>query len=184
VYTISSELSVYGVTAQSLGLDEAGYSLLLSQIISTAKSMIDAYCKQSFEPMSTIEIIDGNGNTTLFPNHSPILTLTQILLEGDDITADCLLYRSYISYPASFTKGKQNIEISYTFGFNEVPQAIKDVSFQICKRLLYKFKAEKNAQGMTSERLDDYQYSIDTSETLTEDLKIMLSPFTKKGGIV
>ena len=179
-YTDPSELQILGVTAESLNLDEAGYSLLLSSIVSTSKSIIDTFCKQSFTATEITEKYDGDGHTTLFLNHSPIQSVIEILLEGEDITADCLVYRSYVEYSSGFTKGKQNIQITYTYGYSEIPQIIKDVSFEICKRLLYRFKAEKTAQGMITEKLDDYQYSLDVTSILTDDLKLMLSPFVKR----
>jgi hypothetical protein len=184
VYTDPSELSILGVTATDLNLDEAGYSLLLSRIVSTAQSMIDSHCGQSFSQIETTEKYDGDGHTLLFFDHSPILSVTQVLLDGEDITADCITYKTYISHLEGFTPGRQNVTISYTYGYSEIPELIQNASFEICKRLLYRFKAERTAQGMTSERLDDYQYSLDTSDILTDDIRLMLTPFVKRGGIV
>ncbi|MBU7015539.1 MAG: hypothetical protein HXS43_12005 [Theionarchaea archaeon] len=184
MYTDPGELSILGVTAADLNLDEADYSLLLSRVVSTAQSMIDSHCGQSFIQTSVIEKYDGDGHTLLFLDHSPILSVTQVLLDGEDIATDCITYKTYISYLVGFTPGSQNVTVSYTYGYSEIPELIQNASFEICKRLLHRFKAEKTAQGMTSERLDDYQYSLDTSDILTDDIRLMLAPFAKKGGIV
>ena len=184
MYTDLSDLTLTGVTAENLNLSDADYSLLLSKITTQAKAIIDGYCMQTFGKIQVTEKYDGNGFTKLFLDNTPIAAIISVSIESEDITSEITLYTTYIYYPDKFSKGIQNITVNYYHGPDQIPEPIKSVSFALCKKILLQFKAEKEAQGLKSEKLGDYQYTIDDSFLLTEDLKLALSPFIHTGGIV
>ena len=182
-YTTTEEFALMGVTAESLNLDEAAYSLLISKIIAQAQSIIDTYCNRTFTEIQCTEKCDGDGTKELFTRNKPITELLSIYLDDVDVTDNAYVYNTYIYYPEAFTRGIQNVQITYKYGSAEVPAQITEVSFILCKKLLHRFKASLTSQGMKSESLDDYSYSIDDSSVLTDDLKQILNN-SVMGGIL
>lgn len=127
------------IAAADTGMDDH-----LLGLIETASAQIEAYCKRSFSEVVSItdELHDGNGTAILQPDHTPIAAVSALSIDGIAIdAADYAVYPESIQlktpdeYDARlrgvqrlFGAGRQNVVLSYTAGYAQVPKLISDAA--------------------------------------------------------
>lgn len=119
-----------------------GIDDLLLQLIDIASAQIETAAKRSFTQVLTLtgELHNGNGSSILQPNHTPIVSVSALSIDGIAISAaDYTVQPEYVElkqleeYSARlrgvqqlFGVGSRNVSISYTAGYDAVPQLVAD----------------------------------------------------------
>lgn len=134
--------------------NETDYDSFINDVLLPhSKRMIDEYCYHNFNSNAGTLLYDGNGKEVLYLASKsglvngvpaelmpvPILTVTAISIDGTPISTltDVKLYEKYLAYDCGkFDKGRQNIEIVGTWGYNSVPDDIAQANAELCGNLL------------------------------------------------
>lgn len=141
--------------------------------LSDATAFIDNYCRQSFEQATSSQILRLFDNRVRLPRRpvSDVDTVKYVNLDGtvgaaltgwsfDGIdTVDMVEDRQQLNLPEWWRdEHDRTVEVTYTHGFGTVPDDIKAV----CARLAH--RAYSNPQGLQSETIGQYSYSIATPQ--------------------
>ena len=142
--TLDDVKNFYGITG-----DKPEDNDLIEDLIDRFTSIFLNYCgRTSFSGTQYTDYLDGDGYY-LFPEQTPITSVSGIWDDSNWLWADSALdattYRiaNYNSIVAltPFTKGKNNIKIIYTAGFNPIPGDLKQV---LIEEVVRSFKNRKS----------------------------------------
>ena len=141
----------------------------LSHLAAAACEAVERYCKRAFALTSyTAEYHDGGGETSLFVENFPVTALqsvtivepgggqVQIEAAGFDVNAGTGEVRFKAGASGGydrFPKGFRNIKVSYTAGFEEVPEAVKEAAAQLAAHL---HSSAAREGGVAAEKLGQY----------------------------
>lgn len=111
-----------------LGGIETVKSLHLQQWIKGLSAFVRRYIDQPIETQTFTETLDGTGETTIMLSYRPVLDLTSLEVDGDEVdVADVLFYdHGEIYHEDGFPSGKQNVVVEYDAGNGEtVPEDLR-----------------------------------------------------------
>ena len=166
-----------------LGLDPANTSDddLLTRLITAASGFMQRYCNRQFASQAWTEIRDGVGNVRMAFANYPVTAVASVTVSGETIPAssgagtfgylftDTML----ILQGRRFRRGFANVELSYTAGFDPIPEEIEQACIElIAFRYREKDRTGKSSEGMaqqtTSFVIRDMPPSV---KTMLDDLK-------------
>ena len=135
---------------------------LLDQLIASVTSIFTSYCGiDQFQSKEYTEYQDGNGTLFLFPNRTPIISVSHLYLDSDwafesgsefAIGVYTVIDNRYIAMREDIlTEGIQNVKIVYTAGYVTVPQ---DIQLACIKEVGKEFQ-RKGEQDITNRSLND-----------------------------
>jgi hypothetical protein len=134
--TLESVKTYLGTTANTV--DDK-----LSPIITAVSAWIKSNLNRDILQTSYTEILNGTGGQQIMTANYPVTAITQVLVDGVDVTANAITDgRRVISlvYPNSgtpwagvsiFRRGIMNVVLEYTAGFATVPFDIEHVACRI-----------------------------------------------------
>ena len=150
-------------TDPSAGSD---YDDRLNLIIPAAIAKIQDYLGgRDFSVTSFSEELDGNGSYLMYLDNYPIASVTSLVISDNTIdTTDSDVFKIYsnegkIYYSGGFSKGYQNVEITYT---TTVPDALNLIALRYIAKQYYLSTLNP---ALSSEKMGDYQYSLSAQET-------------------
>jgi len=154
---------------------------LLKILISQYSDLIETYCHRHFSKGEYIETYDGDGSTKLFLNEFPIISIASLSI--DSIACDSGDYKVYASEGmiklvdgSVFTKGNQNVEITYNAGYEAIPA---DIGLCCAKIVALTFKEiDSDRIGIASQTFGDQNTSFIISQ-FPEDIKKILNAYKK-----
>ena len=121
------------------------HDLLLTRMIDAASATIERYCGRTFLQASYIETRDGTGQRRMTLRNVPVTNVVSVTVNGRDIperpsaTGQGFTFDQYgvklTGY--DFTDGYDNVAISYTAGYAEVPD---DVDMACCELVALRYK--------------------------------------------
>lgn len=122
-----------------LGLTGVDYDTFLTEQIQTISEAIENYCGRKFTQASYTEIFykddmeRGTAYYDFYSFHYPVISLTSILGDGEDITSNCRLYKDQgrIKNPITGFNLYEEVEVSYDAGYVDIPMPIKDVVYSL-----------------------------------------------------
>lgn len=132
-----------------LQIEDNDYNSALITMIGEVENKVEGRLKRSLASQEYIEIYDGNGRNVLIPDNYPITAITKLeVYEGLD-SSNNEIWTQYVKGThynrlmikddisiymdcATFPKGMQNIRLTYTAGYADIPYQIQ----RICKELL------------------------------------------------
>jgi len=177
-YALTTTASV----KEYMKLSDAEYNANLNLIISlinSATRYIESFCGRRFkETIYTDELHDGDGTTILdLPNY-PLTAIASIYRTydvGTDELYDSTYYKryedeGYVYRKAGWFKGKQNIKITYTAGYDPIPADLEE----LCNAMVaFKYDAAART-GIKSEKIG--KYAITYSEvSLPEEIMAQMA---------
>jgi uncharacterized phiE125 gp8 family phage protein len=153
---------------------------LIHDLINRVSSIFEEYCGRTFLQADYTEYYDGEGSAMLFLDKYPVQSVDSIYDDvswqwGSDTKLDSAYYRiadeRIIVYNyGTFSKGTQNIKITYNAGFTSVPYDLKQACVEETSRL---FDSSKNSNrdiiSNTNQR-GTVQYIIDKFLPLTQSI--------------
>lgn len=150
-----------------IGITGTSEDTSLQQIVDAVNVFVGTYCHRTFESATyTEELYDGSGGPELVLKNYPIITITEILVDTEEVDErtdvgeegyyiknanNGILYNN-----AGWSRGRGNIQITYTAGYATVPNDLK----YACLAMAAYFRNMKGKDGIMSESLGSYAYSI------------------------
>ncbi len=175
-----SQLCALADVTGYLGITNTNQDALITTLITNASAMIESYCNRIFASASYTETRNGTGGFRMYAAQAPITAVSSVTVDGVAIPAapsggapgygyvfdaDLIYIRTGASYsgtPTLFTKGVQNVVLSYTAGFATIPADIN----QACVELI----ADKLAKQA---RIDKKSETLGSQQTVSFDLSAM-----------
>lgn len=133
------------------GTDDA----LLMRLVDHASSMIERACNRVFGQATYTETRNGNGRNFLVLNNRPVTAITALSIDGKAIAQSTGIHVAgwVLSEPwkvalrnLEFTAGIANVEITYTAGYDAIPNDINQACCLVAS-LAYK---ERDRMGIDS----------------------------------
>lgn len=163
---VSNTIATYNEVmefAESAGyVDISDDNTFIESVINQKTKEFHNYCGvEQFLSKQYIEYYDGNGSNLLFPYKTPIISVTSIYDDHDWVYGvDTLIAstsykvvdnRRIYNKDGVFTKGNQNIKITYTAGYVSIPD---DLKLACIREVLREFNRRKDFD-VVAKSLDD-----------------------------
>jgi len=191
-YSYTSEAQIERFLIGDVAIDEDSFSLTaaqwttwLEELEDAAINMVDSYCRRDFlQHTSQTEYHDGDGGTILFFDHSPVISLTSITVEGSLVaTSDYYLYANegYVKlWSNSFAKNRpRNVVVVYTYGYASVPAMIAHVTAEIIANMIKKVYRETESSGVNRKQIGDYEAWYGDKAVFTAEMKEKLNYYRR-----
>ena len=154
-------------------------SITLENWILQGQDIIEKYLDRNIEQANYTEKYDG-GNQFIFLKNYPVSSITSV--KEDDITLDSSEYgftETGILYlkDRNFSEGIQNIEVSYTAGYSEIPDSLKRALTIVVQNLIA--YAVRPTDLPTSQGMEGASINYSKDEILTDAVKKILNPFKR-----
>ncbi len=154
-----------------LGISGTSENASLQQIIDAVHDFVKKYTNRIIEEaIYTEELYDGSGGVALLLKNFPIIEITEILVDTEEIDersdvdeegwyikdAECgIVYNN-----EGWTRGRGNIQVTYSAGYSSTTLP-KDLQYAYYSLTSY-FRNLKGKSGILSENLGSYGYTIAT----------------------
>lgn len=153
---------------------------LIDDLILAASAFVLRYCdRTAFTIQSFSERYNGTGTQTLVPDQFPITAVSSVRIDGVSIPASSdwpraagytfnkygVMVRGY-----KFTKDVLNVDISYSAGYTETPEDVKQA---VIEMVSMKFK-RKDRIGVSSKTIGQETISYSSSD-VSADIKAVLN---------
>ena len=154
-YASIQDMRDRGVTTETATDDE------LEVALSRGTLLVDAFCGRDFGLHEKIVLLDGNGKQTLFLDDRPVVDVDELLVE--DLLVDPNTYRVYgeegyirlnggTHFPWSpivgvFPHGAQNVSVEGSFGYEAVPDDVKEACIILALKEIKGLRAEASSAG-------------------------------------
>jgi len=154
-------------------------SITLENWILQGQDIIEKYLDRNIEQANYTEKHDG-GNQFVFLKNYPVSSITSV--KEDDIILDSSEYgftETGILYlkDRNFSEGIQNIEVSYTAGYSEIPDSLKRALTIVVQNLIA--YAVRPTDLPTSQGMEGMSVNYSKDEILTDAVKKILNPFKR-----
>jgi hypothetical protein len=195
-------ISRQGATPESFGFgNETDPDQALQDFIDglrdRASSEVEQYCDRVFDLQTgETETVTGNGTDTISVRNYPVVSINSITVGATTIDAGAYQIRSTPGNPIMNAgiiertdrrvwPGRQ-ITVDYDWGFEEPPGVVKTVVEDMVVETLEKARVDRQSDAKTSESMDGYSVSWDTSEVdtflrLDESKRNRLEPLKRQG---
>jgi len=150
----------------------------LTEINDSITNIIHEYCNTTFEEVAyTDEILDSSYE--VYPEHRPIITVSSLVDNSVTLDEDVDFY----TYPdriilVTASMKRKALKLSYSAGFNVVPETVKSVALE-----LLKFRTFKDTEGSLlfykAQAVEEREYEIDrdlNEETILSRLDRYVQP--------
>ena len=165
-------------------------SAYLADLAAAASAAVERYCKRTFALTTyTTERHDGEGEAALFVDDFPVTELEKVVMSeadggevevsGDDIevaqATGEIRFKPTAAY-ALFPRGFQNVAVTYTGGFTEIPEDVVEAAAQVAAWL---HASAAHCDGVASEGIGDYKRSYEkaAAKDLPQAAKLLLAPY-------
>ena len=154
-------------------------SINLENWILQGQDIIEKYLDRHIEQANYTEKYDG-GNQFIFLKNYPVSSISSV--KEDDITLDSSEYgftETGILYlkDRNFSEGIQNVEVSYTAGYSEIPDSLKRALTIVVQNLIA--YAVRPTDLPTSQGMEGMSINYSKDEILTDAVKEILKPFKR-----
>lgn len=167
---------------QYLGIEPGDTSAdaLLERMINAASATIERYCGRTFLQATYTDVMHGTGQRRMSLRNIPVTAVTSVTVGGRAIqprqseTGQGFTFDKYcVSLTGhSFADGYDNVVISYTAGFAEVPA---DVDMACCELVSLRYKT-LDRLGVTSKSLAGESISFNMGD-FTEPVRRALDQY-------
>jgi hypothetical protein len=163
--TVADIEVILGVAVPTAGLASA------EAAIAEATAAIKEYCRQALEAVTDDEVVlDGNGATCILLPELPVTSVDSVQLDGEALVVDSDYKvgrhgRLHRTNGAVWTAGVQNVEVTYSHGYDTLPYIIVSVASRAAAR---RYQAGLRAAelsgvpGVAALSLGDYSVSFGT----------------------
>lgn len=168
-------LATLAEVKQWLGMSVTTDDTLLTALIDRVSTGMQTHISRVLEAGEFTEISNGSGKASLAVKNPPIREVVSLLISGKVVVASVSADKSgyvssdnflYLRGDLCFTKGLQNIELTYWGGYEDIPS---DIIQEVCRMVGFTYR-QKTRIGESSKVLGgetvSYQLSMWTKETL------------------
>lgn len=169
-----------------LGITDGNSDIVLTAIIGNVSAAIESFCNRTFAVQSYVETRNGGCGPKMYLSNGPIVSVASVTVDTYNIppAANALafgfvfdenvLYIRPGGYPGEFTKGVQNVVVSYTAGFAATPADVN----QACVELVAWKYAKRNRIDKKNEILAAQTVGFDLSD-MPASVKSALQPYVR-----
>lgn len=158
----------------------------LARLVSSASQAVERYCNRTFAVDTYTERHDGRGLSRIWLRQRPVVSVAAVSSDGydlDNTSGDAwtfnpdtgeLLWSNGLDDPrfaARFARGFRNVEVTYTAGFDPIPEPVATAVILTARWLADRMNASGAFQ---SERIGDYSYTLATQAGVLSDAAEML----------
>lgn len=184
-----SDLCALADVKTYLGITDASTDSVLTALVSNASAMIESFCNRAFAQATYTDTLNGTGKAQMCLPNSPVTAVASLSVDGMSVppSADTTLsgyvfdalsvYLRPGGYPCAFTKGIQNVTVTYTAGYAVVPL---DVAQACIEMVAYKF-AKRSRIDKASETLGTQQTISFSQADMPAQVKTALKPYVRWG---
>lgn len=159
---------------------------VLSGKILHYSNMVDEYCNTTFRPTMDKYKVDLKSN--IIPRKLPLLMVNEVNINGITSIED----QDYFAYLeenrlliSDISKYKVNplkaVELTYTFGYEEIPATVKDVVMKLLKNDV---GTEEGKENIESETWEDYTYKRRSATDVESSILKALDKFIQKEVVI
>jgi hypothetical protein len=172
-----------------LGITDTNSDAVLTALVANASAMCEAFCNRVFAQASYTETRNGTGKSAITLSNAPASAVAALSVDGVALSPSAgvtlpgyvfdedTIYLRTGSYPCTFTKGAQNVVITYAAGFATIPA---DVA-QACVELVAFKYAKRNRIDKASETLGTQQTISYSMADMPPSVKTALKPYVRWG---
>lgn len=164
-----------------LGITGTSEDTSLTTILNAVLDFVPQYLNRTIDETTyTAELYDGPGQATLCLRNYPVISVTEVLVEGEEIeeredTTDTDGYfleanAGILVYDGLWNRGRGIIEITYKAGYSDTtstaedphipyPQDLRYAHYSLCSY----YRNMKGKTGIISENLGSYSYRLANS---------------------
>lgn len=159
-------------TKAFLNVTDNSYNDLITKMVNSAGAYIQKYCGQPIEPSTDTEILDGSGSNYILSQYSIVRNLTGVSYRtavNEDWEVKSISNYSaekkgstiYVVSKDNFEYGFRNYKFNWDLGFDEVPEDIQQVVFELVAKQFQDFD-KNNLVALDSrvQNLNGQQYQI------------------------
>jgi len=180
---VSQDLTTLANVKSWLGLSAGNDDPLLERMISGFSQNIQSWLNRQLKSQDYTENRDGNGGRSMTFADYPVTEVSSVKIDGKPILpASDFTSPGYRFSPTSlvlngyiFSKGLQNIEITYTAGFKEVPADIEQAVIELIG-LRYK---ERDRIGQQSKNMANGETVTYMIKDFPDDVLTLLKNYKK-----
>jgi hypothetical protein len=136
---------------------DTAFDSLIERLVTASSRQIEAYCNRRFANEDFTETYDGAASDILFLDHTPIVSVSSLSIDDEEVGAeDYKVYDDYVRLASRlFTPGKRNVSIAYTAGYYDpgtetAPADVEDACIQL---VAFKFTV-RGADGLSERRVN------------------------------
>jgi hypothetical protein len=165
--------------------EDAFDNWLTNTVIPEAEKLINDYCRRPdfSEHDDELEYFDGDGfRKFVVLSNKPVITVDKLEFEKDDGAWDekaSPYYRVHgdrVVYRTVLPEGFQNIRVTYSWGFAEVPADVSYVAAEMAARFVQKRVVYKMGPLV---RVEDFRVELANPDVFTDDLKATLEHYRR-----
>ena len=179
-----------------LGITDTNSDAVLNALVANASAMVEQFCNRVFAQASYTDVLNGTGKSVISLRNSPITAIASVTVDTvAQLPAPNAISPGFVfdtqtvylrggGYPSgsfgfsgSFSKGVQNVVVTYTAGFATIPL---DVA-QACIELVAMKYAKRNRIDKQSETLGTQQTISYTMADVPASVKTALQPYVRWG---
>jgi len=166
--------------------DETAFdNWLTNTVIPEAEKLINDFCRRPdfSEHADEVEYFDGDAfRNFVVLSKKPVITVGKLEFKKDDATWDqksSSYYRVHgdrVVYRTVLPKGFQNIRVTYSWGFPEVPLDVSYAAAEIVARFIQKRHVYKMGPLV---RVEDFRVELANPDVFTDDLRSTLDHYRR-----
>lgn len=144
---------------------ETGKDDLLIDCINEASDMINDHCNRPLKSADYVHYLNGQGGDTLSLPYYPVTEVTEIktiaydgsedaLLSGSDTVSNTVVLDDsslFLRKGYYFPRGRKNIKVSYSAGYEDIPNDVKKVCKEVAAMIYKESKGGEDKLGVRSE---------------------------------
>lgn len=189
-----SQLCQLSDVKTQLGITDTNTDAVLTTLVTNASAFIETYCNRTFAQAPYTETRNGGCGQKMFLLNGPVVSVASVSVDGQavPVAPDAVSYgfvwdnmTVYIrpgqgSYggPMEFTKGIQNVTVTYTAGFAAIPL---DVA-QACIELVALKFAKRQRIDKSSETIGGQQTQAYSMADMPAQVKAALQAYVRWNG--
>jgi hypothetical protein len=153
------------------GYDLAG-DLAVQPILDAACDICRRIAEQPFNAATGTAVLDGTGTDALLLPNLPVTAAGTVLVNGTAVTdytlnSNGILFRgTWTDTTATWPRGRQNVRVTYDYGYQTVPSDVRMVALAVASRLATQGQATEESVGDVRVRYAAPPLDLTAGETL------------------
>lgn len=157
-----------------MGIAGTADDTLLERLITACSSFIQNWINRTIASQEYTETRNGNGGRSLSFLNYPVTSVSSVLVDGREISGYVFSPTQLMLNGSCFTRGFQNVSITYMAGFATIPTDIEQACIELCA-LRYK---ERDRIGQMSKSIAGEVVSF-SQKDMSEDIKTLLQQYKR-----
>ena len=139
----------------------------IARIIEQCQARIESECRRKFEPKTRVQTFNGPGADRVVLAEYPVIRVKSVTVSGMAVSEGGLVCDKEcgILYCTSgvFTRGIQNVQVKYRYGYGTIPEELKEVLTKLAAReVIMRSPGEAEQHGLKSIRILNFSESYTT----------------------